>query len=65
MQVTHPVLLALSSSSRNVWSHIKVLLLCFVLVFVAIQVRIRFERDQYARVFVPGNPLETIFNVTL
>jgi hypothetical protein len=32
--VTHPVLLALSSSSRNVWSHLKVLALCFVLVLV-------------------------------
>ena len=33
-QVTHPVLLALSSSSRNLWSHLKVLVLCVLLILV-------------------------------
>ena len=33
-QVTHPVLLALSSSSRNLWSHLKVLALCVLLILV-------------------------------
>jgi len=31
LEITHPVLLALSAASRNIWSHIKVLILCGVL----------------------------------
>ena len=27
LEITHPVLLALSASSRNIWSHIKVYIL--------------------------------------
>jgi hypothetical protein len=34
LEITHPVLLALSASSRNVWSHIKVLMLCTVICVV-------------------------------
>lgn len=28
LEVTHPVLIALSASSRDLWSHVKVLMLC-------------------------------------
>ncbi len=34
LEITHPVLLALSASSRNLWSHVKVLGLCAILCFV-------------------------------
>lgn len=34
LEITHPVLLALSASSRNIWSHIKILILCLALALI-------------------------------
>ena len=34
LEITHPVLLALSASSRNIWSHFKVLVLCVLLCLI-------------------------------
>ena len=34
LEITHPVLLALAASSRNIWSHSKVLILCTLLCLI-------------------------------